>query len=150
MPKGGVLSQVCCTLCSAHVEVRNHTLWMGFSAEAKTLSPMEGLTQPYAWAAQALRWQCQHCRRSISAFSMLLPLLGCILVPSSYLPCTACQSYEKWPFGMKRVICRHSSSLQGQGSPLHVPAYQREGSPAQAALAKSRDPKQMSWKQVWA
>ena len=47
------------------------------------------------------------------------------------------------------VACRRSSGLQGQGSPLHVPAYQREGSPAQAALAKSMGPTQTSWKQVW-
>ena len=45
-------------------------------------------------------------------------------------------------------MCRHSASPQGEGSPLHVPVYQREGSPALAALAKNRSSKQTSWKQA--
>ncbi len=47
-----------------------------------------------------------------------------------------------------RAICRHSATPQGKASPLHVPVYQREGSPALAALAKSRSSQQTFWKQV--
>ena len=48
----------------------------------------------------------------------------------------------------RKVTYRARGSPNKQGSPLHVPAYLREGHAAHDALAKMKAAKQVTWKQV--
>ena len=49
----------------------------------------------------------------------------------------------------RKVACRARESPSKQSSPLHVPAYLREGHAAHDALARMKAAKQVTWKQVW-
>ena len=48
----------------------------------------------------------------------------------------------------RKLACRARGSPGNQSSPLHVPAYLREGHAAHDALAKMKAAKQVTWKQV--
>ena len=50
---------------------------------------------------------------------------------------------------IRQLACRARGTPSKQSSPLHVPAYLREGHPAGDALEKMKAAKKVSWKQVW-